>query len=392
MFRGFLSGLIRNPRPLVPAGLLLLFLGLYGLIHLPLDLFPGLNLPVVNLITHYPGASPEDVELLITRPLENELQGLPGLKRLVSVSIQGVSRITVEFSPGTSVEEARTLVQTRLARALGKLPPGVVPRVENLGTTLQEVAGYVVYGPRDLVALRRLVQLDLTGRLMRVPGVSGVEVLGGDQRAFVLRVDPWKLAPLGLGLTDLVRLLRNYHTGTVAGFLTRGGREYVIRGEGRFRTLEDLKQVYLQAADGEKVPLTAVARLFPGRVPRHYVIRGNGHPAVAFFIRKQPGASTPQVVQGVDEALREFPLPPGVHIKKFYDQAEIIEEARQTILEDLLFGALLAVAILYLFTGRLAPTLIVALTIPVTLLTALALFRPLGLSLNVITFSALAWP
>ena len=392
MLADLLDHLIRNPRLVVLAAVGIVFTGIYSLLHLPVDLFPGLNLPVVNIITHYPGASPEDVELLLTRPLENELRGLPGLKRLASVSIQGVSRITVEFAPGLTVEQARGMVQARLARAAEFLPPGVTPRLENLGTTLQEVAGYVVYGPRDLVTLRRLVRLDITGRLMRVPGVSGVEVLGGDEPAFILRVDPHRLTRLGLGLLDLARLLREYQSGTVAGFLTRGGREYVIRGESRFRTLADLRNIYLRGVDGERVPLTAVARISQGVAPRHYLIRGNGHPAVAFFVRKQPGASTPTVVREVDRALKEFRpfLPPGVHLEKFYDQAEIIREARQTILGDLFSGAALAVAVLYLFTGEVIPTLIVALTIPLTLLATLVFLKMLGLSLNVITFSALA--
>ncbi|QJA06264.1 efflux RND transporter permease subunit [Thermosulfurimonas marina] len=389
--RGFLRWLIDRPPLMLLLVASIVFAGLYARWHLPVDLFPNLDLPVVNIVTHYPGAAPEDMELLVTRPIEDEMRGLPGVKRVASVSVQGISKVTVEFGPGISVREARELVQARLARTAGLLPRGAVPRLENIGTTLQEVLGYVVYGSKDLVELRNLIRFTLTNRLMGIPGVSSVEVFGGDRRAFIIRVRPEALARLGLGISDLELALRRHNASEIAGFLTRGGREYVIRGDARLQTIEDLKNLYLKSADGEAVPLSAVAEVFEGVVPKHYEVRGDGQPAVAFYVRKQPGASSIEVARAVETAVEEFKalLPPGTKIKKFYDQSEIIKEARETISSDLLLGAALAVTVLYLFMGTMRPTLIVAATIPLTLLVTLVLMKILGLSLNVITFSAL---
>ncbi|MBX6422837.1 efflux RND transporter permease subunit [Thermosulfurimonas sp. F29] len=390
--RGALRWLIANPRLMLLLVVSIVFTGLYALWHLPVDLFPNLDLPVANIIAHYPGAAPEDIELLITRPIEDELRGLPGVKRISSVSIQGISRVTVVFGPGTSIREARELIQARLARIAGLLPPGVIPRMENIGTTLQEVVGYVVYGSRDLVKLRNLIRLTLYNRLMSIPGVSSVEVLGGDRRAFIVRIRPETLMAMGMGISDLKRALARSNTSQVAGIVTRGGREYVIRGDARLEALEDLKDFYIRNSRGENVPLSSVAEVLQGVVPRHYEVRGDGHPAVAFYVCKQPGASSIEVARAVETAVKEFKafLPPGTRIKKFYDQSEILEEARKTILDDLLLGAFLAVGVLYLFMGTMGPTLVVSATIPLTLLATLISMKILGLSLNIVTLSALA--
>jgi len=389
--RALIRWLIENPRLVAILFVLVFFSGIYACLHLSVDLFPNLDIPVVNIVTHYPGAAPEDIELLIARPIEGEMKGIPGVKRVASVSVQGISKVTVEFGPGVSVREARQAVQARLARVTPFLPQGAIPRLENIGTTLQEVVGYVIYGARDLVELRNIVRLALTNRLLGLPGISSVEVLGGDQRAFIVRVRPEALKRLGIGLAELKQILRRHNDTTVAGFLTRGGREYLIRGDARLRSIEDLKNIHLRSATGETVPLSAVAEIYENVAPKHYEVAGDGYPAVAFYVRKQPGASSIEVSRAVEEAIREFQglLPPGTKIKKFYDQSEIIKEARETIMGDLIAGAVLAVVVLYLFMGSVRPTLVVAATIPLTLLVTLALMKVLGLSLNVITFSAL---
>ncbi len=389
--KALLRCLIANPRLVAIFFILIFFSGIYAGLHLSVDLFPNLDIPVVNIVTHYPGAAPEDIELLITRPIEAEMRGIPGVKRVASVSVQGISKVTVEFSPGVSVREARQVVQARLARVTPLLPQGALPTLENIGTTLQEVVGYVVYGGKDLVTLRNIVHLTLTNRLMGLPGVSAVEVLGGDQRAFIVRIRPEALKRLGIGLAELKQILAQHNLTAVAGFFTRGGREYLIRGDARLRTIADLKDIHLRSASGETVPLSAVAEIYQGVAPKHYEVTGDGYPAVAFYVRKQPGASSIEVSRAVDKAIREWQylLPPGTSIKKFYDQSEIINEARETIMGDLIAGALLAVAVIYCFMGSLRPTLVVAATIPLTLLVTLVLMKLLGLTLNVITLSAL---
>jgi hydrophobic/amphiphilic exporter-1 (mainly G- bacteria), HAE1 family len=379
-----------------PIGVVLLVLaaawgGAFALLHLPVGLFPGLDVPVVNIISHLPGAGAEELELLVTRPVEDRVRTIPGLRRVASTSIEGVSQVTAEFAPGTPLAAARQRVQAELGAARGALPAGVTPTLENIGTTLQEVAGYVVYGGGSPVDLRSAVQTELASRLMGVGGVARVEVLGGDEPVFLVRLRPQALARHHLTLQAVSAALARYNRIEATDYLERGGREYLIRGDSRLRDADDLRAVPLVSTGTRPVLLEDVATVDSGRAPRHYQVHGNGRPAVAFVVSKQPGASTLAVVRGVDRELAQLQslLPTGSEIRKYYDQADLIGEVRADLFNDLLLGALLAAAVLFLFMGTWRATLIVTATIPVALLGTLGLMQGFGQSLNVITLSAL---
>jgi len=367
-------------------------IGVYSAMHMSVDLFPNLEVPVVNIITHYPGAAAEDIELLVSRPIESQMRSIPGIKRVASTSVQGISQVTAEFTWGTTIRDARQLVQAGLAQVASVLPAGVTPQMESIGTTLQEVCGYIFYGGSDPVTLRNTVQHDISGRLTGVEGVSSVEVLGGDQRAFYVKFRPETLAKLHLSVSDVVSLLDKQNINAVAGFLDRSGREYLVRGNAGLKTLDDLRSLPL-VRDGERsILLGSLAEIYEGRAPKHYEVRGDGIPAVAITVSKQEGANTDRVVAAVDASLSDLQrlLPAGTTIKKFYDQSEIIRESQDEIIRDILIGALLVVLVLYLFLGSIRPTLIVAGTIPLTLLATIVVMHLFGLSFNMITMTALA--
>jgi len=390
--RALLRRVVDNPIATTIIVAIMVLGGAYSLRHMPVDLFPNLDIPVVNIITHFPGASPEDIERLVSRPIESELRSIPDVRRVSSTSIQGISRISAEFTWGTTVRDGRQLVQAKLSRLAGRLPAGAAPRLENIGTTLQEVCSYMIYGSGDLVTLRTLVSHDLSGRLMAVPGVSSVEVLGGEHRAFYVEIDPEALIRLKLSIEDLVAILKSHNLSTVSGYYDESGREYLIRGDARLEKLEDIRSLPVSTEGAAPVLLGEVAEVSEGLAPKHYVVHGDGVPSVAFIVRKQPGANTLSVVRGVDDALAKLTglFPPGTTVKKFYDQSEVIRESKNEIVNDLAIGALLAVLVLYFFLGSIRPTLIVALTIPVTFLATVAVMKYLGMSLNVITMTALA--
>ncbi len=389
--RKLLQSVIDNPIGVVLLVLVAAWSGIFALLHLPVGLFPGLDVPVVNIISHLPGAGAEELELLVTRPIEDRVRTITGLRRVASTSIEGVSQVTAEFAPGTSLAAARQLVQAELGAARGALPAGVTPTLENIGTTLQEVAGYVVYGGSSPGALRNTVQIDLASRLMGVAGVARVEVLGGDEPAFLVRLRPQDLARNHLTLQAVSAALSRYNRIEAADYLERGGREYLIRGDSRLQDAADLRAVPVVSDGAHSVLLGDVATVAAGRAPRHYRVHGNGRPAVAFVVSKQPGASTLAVVRGVDRELAQVKslLPTGSEVRKFYDQADLIDEVRADLFNDLLLGALLAAAILFFFMGTWQGTLIVTAAIPVALLGTLGLMQALGQSLNVITLSAL---
>ncbi len=390
--RTFLRFIIGNPLLVFFMVIVLGIGGIFSFMRLPVDLFPKLSVPVVNIISHLPAASPEDMDLLVTRPIGDEMRSIPGVKRVASTSVEGLSRVTVQFGWGTTIRDARQLVQARLARLSGTLPQGAAPRLENIGTTLQEVCGYVIFGAGNPVTLRNRVQYDLAGELMGIKGVSSVEVLGGDRRAFDVILRPEKLKALHLSLEKIISALKTRPGVSVAGFINRSAREYLIRGDARVRGLSDIRAIPITGSGEQTVLLGEIADVRAGRAPRHYIVHGNGIPAVALIIRKQTGASTSRVVARVEKAMARLRtlLPAGTTVKKFYDQSEIIRESQGEIVRDLLIGTGLAILILFFFLAAWRPTLIVAATIPITFLATLILMKWAGLTLNVITMTALA--
>jgi len=393
MLARLLRSLIQRPLILLLGLVMVIAAGIQGWQRMPMDLLPRLDVPVVNIITHLPGASPQDVELLLSRPIEAQMHGIAGVHRVASTSAPGISQISIQFDWGTSVQDARQLVQARLSQVAPLLPQSVSPRLENIGTTLQEVAGYVITGDSAPAQLTTAIRYQLLPRLTNVDGVSFVDILGGEQRAFIASVKPEALMRLHLRLDDIANALALANRVEIAGFAEQGGREWLVRADGRAITLDDLgKMAVGTTTSGRPVLLAEIADLRAAWAPKHYVVHGGGKPAVALLVRKQPGASALHVVQQVDQELKHLRhlLPPGSKIEKFYDQSEIIAQAKDEIVQDLWLGAALVVGVLYFFLGSIRPTLVVALTIPVTLLATLAAMQWLGLSLNVITMTALA--
>jgi len=389
--RRLIQHLIERPLEAGLGALVVTLLGLYGAGHMSVDLFPNLDIPVVQVIVHAPGTAPEDLELSVTRPIEATLHGAPGIRRVASTTMQGVVVLTVQFAWGTGVRDARQIVLGRLGQVRSKLPAGVIPRLEHIGTTLEEVGGWAIWGAGDPVEIGPIVRRDLVARLMTVDGVSLVDVIGGQRLAFWVELKPERLAALHLALTDIEDAIRRTHGANVAGFIERGNEDVIIRADSRILSVAALQSVPVRLHDGSTVTLGQIGRVHRDRAPKHSEVRAQGVPAMAIFVRKQPGASTIAVEHAVEAELAQARglLPPGTHVEKFYDQSEVLVEARRAIIHDLIAGAVLAVLVLWLFLGSPRPTLAVALTIPLSLLATLAVLWLAGQSLNVITMAAL---
>ncbi len=389
--RRLLAHLLAHPLESALAAAAVCGLGLYGALHMSVDLFPSLDVPVVNVITHAPGTAPEDLDLLVTRPVEDALRGAVGVRRVASTTLQGISIVTVQFSWTVDVGTAAQTVSSRLAQVAGTLPAGATPRLEQIGTTLQEVGGWAVYGAGDPAELATAVSRDLAARLMSVEGVSQIEVMGGEQPAMLVRARPERLAAAGLTLEGVAAAIRSANGIDTAGFLTRSDEDVVVRADSRVVSAADLAAVPVPLAGGGSVPLESVASVEPGWTPRHYAVKANLVPAVVFFVRKQPGASAIAVVDGVRRELgrADTLLPEGSRVLTVYDQSEVLRSTRRAIVHELLVGAVLAVAVLWLLLGSPRPTVAVAVTIPVSMLAAVGVLWLLGQSLNVITMAGL---
>lgn len=384
-----LERLLRHPIVVVLGALLLAIGGLTGLRGLPVDLFPNLNYPLINIISHYSAGTAEDMEQLVTRPIENAMLGLTDLRRVRSTSEPGFSQVTVEFTWGVNVLQARQLVYNRLTQMRASLPAGVSPTLENIGTSLARLSTYTLAGA-DPVAMRSWVQYRLAPRLSALPGVARIDVMGGGEQAWRIDLDPVKLRQAGLSAAGIAAAVRAANILDPGGYLDRQGRDLRIRVDGRLLRLEDLRRVVVgKGAEGRPLQLGDVANIYDGSLPQRYVTTVDHFPAVVFIVQKQPDASTLAVSRAVDAALAKIRPPDGAHLTKFYDQAEIIGSAYRNMRNNLLFGAVLAIFAVFLILGYSRSSLVIAITFPLTVLGSFWAMRSLGLGLNLMTLGAL---
>ena len=384
---------IQRPAYAVMTMILLTAAGFWSLSRMPIDYFPGLNYPLINVITQYPGVSPEDIEMLITRPIENELQTIRGIRRTSSISSSGISQVTVEFSQGYNLLEARQLVSAAISRLSGQLPDRVNPLIDNLGSRMQQIVGYTITNPNmPQTKLRQLIEYRFVPALRNVSGISRIEVFGGLRQAFVVEPDLNELNRLNLSMTDIFIILRDNNINVSGHYLEKYHLDIPIRGVGQVQTLDDLRSLWIKTGVNDlPIFLKDVARISSGYLPEHYIVQSNNRPAVAINIQKQDGYSTLKVAKEVDQEIKQLKslLPPGSEIRKFYDQSEILDESMTGVKNEIWMGAILAILVLFFFLRRLSPTVIVALTIPLALFTALTLMDFSGYSLNMMTLAAL---
>lgn len=382
-----LKSVLNHPLPVLLATVLIALAGLAGLRSLPVDLFPHLDYPLVNVISHYPAGTAEDMELLVTRPLEQALSGLAQVKRIRSSSTPGSSQITVEFAWGVGILQARQLVSSRLANA--QLPKGVSPVLQQIGASLAMLSTYTLSGG-DPIALRAWAQYQLAPRLRSVPGVARLEVMGGGERAWRIDLNPLALKQFKLTAQDIAEAVRAASVLDTGGYVQAQGRDLLVRTDGRLSDVKSLRHVSLgRRADGQPLTLEQVAQVYEGALPQRYVIRVDGQPAVAFNVQKQAGASTLAVSEAVAAALARTALPEGAHLTRFYDQAQIIGLSYANLRNNLLLGALLAIAAVVWVLGRRRASFIIAVSFPLVLLATFGAMAMLGLGLNLMTLAAL---
>jgi len=203
--------------------------GFYAFKKLPVELFPNLNYPLLNVITHYPGASPADIETLITGPIENQINSLPYVRRITSLSRQGLSQVTVEFDLKVNVKDAYQMVTQAVSKARLLLPPGVMPVIENIGSSLQEIMLLGVTGQKiDLADLKSYLKTNLLPQLKSVKGVARIEINGGNDKAYVVRPRVIDLMKYHLSLSDLSRIIAQNNVQEMAGYITKAHQDYAV--------------------------------------------------------------------------------------------------------------------------------------------------------------------
>lgn len=373
--------------------LTLVVAGLWSLTHIPFDAFPDLTGTRVEVISPAPGMPPEDVERLVTYPIESALMGIQGAEGVRSVSKQGLSLITVSFPDKVDVYFARTLVQQRLADAKGALPAGIEPGLGPVSTPMGELFQYTVTSDSmSLAELKTLHDYTIRPRLRTVSGVSEVNSWGGFIEQVHVVADPAKLAARDLTLVDLHEALERNNRTFGGAYVETAGERFTIRGLGRAESLREIERMVVTTRGGTPVLVHDVAQVVMGALPRQGAVTQDGEgEVVTGMVLKLKGADSRRVIRDVRARLDEVRagLPAHVRITPFYDQTELIARTSGTIVKNLVEGGLLVIAVLFLFLRNVRASLIVASVIPLSMLFAFFGMRLFGYSANLMSLGAL---
>lgn len=377
---------------LMLVGLAVVF-GISAYQQMPRNVYPDITIPVFTIVTENESMAPEEIEIMITRPMEAAMNGLPGVRRIRSQTTQGLSSVVVEFDIESEFWRARQFVTERMSQVAAQLPPGTEPpNLSSATTRLAEVYEFAVEGNLPATELREIAEWQVRYNLLTVPGVAEVLNMGGRMRQYRVTIDPNKLRAYKVRLADIEDAVQSGNENAAGGFISTGPTEYTVRGIGRFDSVDDIKDTVIAENDGVPLYLRDVADVQEGTAIRRGIASKDGKETVVALVIKQPDADTMKVVGGIEKALEDMrsTLPKGVRLVPYYDQTRLIKHSLSSVTQAILVGAVLVVLVLLVFLGNLRSTLIVALSLPLSVLIAGMLMRALKIGLNTMTLGGLA--
>lgn len=376
-------------------------LGIYNYGRLPIDAIPDITNVQVQVNTSAPGYSPLEMEQRVTYPIESVMAGLPGLEQTRSLSRYGLSQLTVIFKDGTDIHFARQLVNQRMQEARDKLPDGVTPTMGPISSGLGEIYLWTVeaddearkpdgtpYTPTDL---REIQDWVIKPQLRNVPGVTEINTIGGFDKQFQVAPDLERLAARGLSLQDVVMALERNNANVGAGYIERRGEQYLVRAPGQVKSIDDLREIIVGSAQGQPVRIRDVAEVSIGQELRTGAATENGREVVLGTVFMLLGENSRAVSQAVDRqmAVINRNLPPGVNAVTVYDRTVLVDKAIATVKTNLLEGAVLVIAVLFLFLGNIRAAIITALVIPFSMLFTFTGMVHYRISANLLSLGAL---
>ena len=396
MFDAIIHISLRQRLIVLGLALLMVIYGIFTLQKMPVDVFPDLNKPTVTLMTEAGGMAPEEVEQLVTFPIESSMNGMPGVTRVRSVSGIGLSIVYVEFEWGSDIYRNRQQITERLNLVREQLPPDVVPQLGPISSIMGEILLIALPADPDKVSpmqVREYADWVVRPRLLTIPGIAQVIAIGGEVRQYRVELRPDQLQALGVPRERVDAALKDFGANTSGGFLEAQGREYLIRQIGRTSRIEDLQNIVVSVTNGQRVLLNQVATVSIAPAIKRGDAGYNGKPAVILSVQKQPSADSVTLTREVERAMADLAKarPAGVDAPQFlFRQADFIERSVGNVEEALRDGAILVAVILFLFLLNVRTTLISLTAIPVSLLATALVFRYFGLSINTMTLGGLA--
>jgi heavy-metal exporter, HME family len=396
MFNWLLNSSLSNRLLVIISSVVLMVYGAFTLSKMPVDVFPDLNKPTVTIITEAGGMAAEEVEQLITFPLETAMNGLPGVENVRSTSSAGLSFIYVTFNWSSEIFRARQMVSERLSALEEGLPPGAAPHMGPISSIMGEIMQVAI--PIDVakispMAVREYADWVLRPRLMAIPGVAQVIPIGGEVRQYQVQPNTLRMAQLGITHAQMEAALKGYSSNTSGGFLEINGREYLIRNLGRTSKLDDLRNLALAAKEGQPILLRQIADVTFAPSIKRGDAGYEGKPAVILGIQKQPTADTIGLTRNIEAALAEMKktLPAGLSEPKVtFRQASFIESSINNLNGKLIAASGFVAVILFVFLGTVRTTLIALTAIPVSICVTALVFKYFGMSINTMTLGGLA--
>ena len=376
--------------------------GMYTYRRMPVDAFPDISPIMVPVFAEGHGMAPEEIERLITYPIESTMNGLPGVTQIKSTSAFGMAVVYVYFKDNVDIYFARQLVAERLAAAMAELPEmDEPPTLGPISTGLGQIFIYYLTidehvdteGKDPNTYLRELNDWVVKFQLKTVPGVTDILSIGGHVLQYQIRVNPDALLGYGLSLEDLVEAVRENNENVGGQFLVIGAEESLVRGLGLLESLEDIRRIPIKVRDGVAVTLTDVAEVAYGNEIRRGVVTRNGEKeVVSGMVLKLFGENTSEVIERLYQKVEvvRASLPEGVSLVPYYEQAELVAQATWTVKKALAEGAILVVLVLLLFLGNLRTALIVTLSLPLCALISIILMSAMGISANLMSLGGIA--
>lgn len=375
--------------------------GLYSYQKLPIDAVPDITNVQVQINTAAPGYSPLETEQRISYPIETVMSGLPHLEQVRSLSRYGLSQVTVIFQDGTDIYFARQLVNERIQQARSQLPPGIDPAMGPISTGLGEIYLWTVeakddarkadgtpYTPTDL---REIQDWVIKPQLRLVPGVTEINTIGGFAKEYLVAPSPEKLASYGMTMDTVIKALEKNNNNVGAGYIERRGEQYLIRAPGQVGSTEDIGNIVLANVKGVPIRVRDVAQVDIGRELRTGAATENGREVVLGTVFMLIGENSRKVSQAVDKKMREInrTLPKGVEAVTVYDRTVLVDKAIATVKKNLVEGALLVVAVLFVFLGNIRAAIITATVIPLAMLFTFTGMVTNKVSANLLSLGAL---
>lgn len=387
---------LKNRMLVVAMACFALAYGAWTIVQLPVDVFPDLNRPMVTIMTEASGLAPEEVETLVTLPLEVALNGTPGLERIRSSSGIGLSVLYLEFAWGTDIYRNRQLVGEKLSLVKEQLPKNINPVMGPISSIMGEIllvglsSDSAEVSPMDL---RTIADWTIRPRLLAIPGISQVIPIGGEVRQFQILLNSDELRKRNLSIGAVERALTEISQNTTGGFLDVDAKELLIRNIGRVKTLQDIEESIIGEFFGKAVLIKDVAQVKLGPQIKRGDAGINGKPSVILSVQKQPGVSTIDLTKKVEDTLKQIQatLPKGVTINpELFKQANFINAAITNVKEALRDGGILVSIILFLFLLNFRTTAITLTAIPLSFVLTAFIFKIFGLNINTMTLGGLA--